>query len=245
MTMTARAAAELISVSHHLGLRDAGRVLAAGLAGPATRRGSASLYDEDQVHQLINRPQCSLDDLDRWRPFVVRIGRGEPFDALAPWADRVQAVEGPWHLPLATSIALTDWSSLDPGDVTPGTRRMRHPLVGVLADWVTVGAEITGHSGGTFRLAPPGPWFGAFLDTWLPLPPRRRCVLWSSAASLMHASTRRIREQHPGSWIHSVSDPEADPWPARTARAEAIAAYQASIATNSTGTVPVRSNGRL
>ncbi|MER6971965.1 hypothetical protein ABT304_12955 [Nocardioides sp. NPDC000445] len=41
MKLTARAAAETISPAHNIGLRDAGRVLAAGLAGPATKQGTS------------------------------------------------------------------------------------------------------------------------------------------------------------------------------------------------------------
>jgi hypothetical protein len=170
MTLTARAAAEMISVSHHLGLRDAGRVLAAGLAGAPKQQGRALLYDEDEVDRLIMRPQCPLDDLDRWRPFVMRIGRTERFDALAPWDEQVQTVRGPWRLPIATSIALTDI-----------------------------------------------------------LPPE-----------LPDVSNRE-------DWSSLAPDSKADPWPARTARGEAQAAYITYTAAEDSplSTIPVRSNGRL
>lgn len=203
MKLTARAAAEIISAAHHIGLRDAARVLTAGLAGPATRQGRALLYDEQGVDKLLDHPECAVSELDRWRPLVVRVGRKQSFDGVA----------GPWRLPLPTSIYLARLSSLNPA------AGMRHPLIGVVADWVAVGAEITGYDNGRFLLGPPGPWFNTFQDTWLPLPPRRSWILWGAPAS----------EIQPGG---------------RPERTASQAAYRSSRDWLS-GDLPVRSNGRL
>ncbi len=211
--LTSRAAAEMVSVAHNIGLRDAARVLTAGLAGPATRQGSALLYDEERLDQLLDRPECASSELDRWRPFIVRVDRKQSFDSDATWGDRARAVAGPWRLPLPTSIHLAWHSSLDP------TAGMRHPLIGVIADWVTVGAEITGYDDHNFRLEPPGPWFDSFQDTWLPLPPRRRWILWGAPST--------------------VTQP-----PENLERRASQAAYRTSR-DRPTDDVPVRSNGRL
>lgn len=213
MKLTARAAAETISAATHIGLRDAARVLTAGLAGPATRQGSALLYDEQGLDQLLDRPECPISELDRWRPLIVRVGRKQTFDIDAPWSERAPAITGPWRLPLPTSVYLARLSSLSP------PAGVRHPLIGVIADWVAVGAEITGYDEGRFCLDPPGPWFDSFRDTWLPLPPRRHWILWGAPASEIQSSGR----------------------PERTA---SQAAYRASREWLSDD-VPVRSNGRL
>lgn len=229
MKLTARASAELISVSHSVGLRDAARVLTAGLAGPATEQGSALLYDEEQLDLLLSRPRLPAAELDRRRPFVVRIDRKHAFDIEAPWTERARAVAGPWHLPLPTSLRLARLSTLEPSD------GIRHPLVGVLADWVAVGAEITGYAGDTFRLEPPGSWFDVFQDTWLALPPRRRWILWGAPP------TRSRADKEPSSWITA---PDAEDRPvARPARPEVQAAYRASF-DQPADDIPVRSNGR-
>ncbi|OIJ27837.1 hypothetical protein [Nocardioides luteus] len=216
MKLTARAAAETISVAHNIGLRDAGRVLTAGLAGPATRQGSALLYDEERLDHLLDRPECPSSELDRWRPFIVRVDRKQSFDTDAAWGDRARAVAGPWRLPLPTSIYLAWHSSLNPLNPRTG---MRHPLIGVIADWVAVGAEITGYDDHDFRLEPPGPWFDSFEDTWLPLPPRRRWMLWGAPSTM--------------------TQPPANP--ERTASQSAYKASRDWPADD----VPVRSNGRL
>jgi hypothetical protein len=213
MKLTARVAAETIAVAHNIGVRDAARVLTAGLAGPATKQGSALLYDERGLDQLLDRPECPISELDRWRPLVVRVGRSEAFDMEASWSERARAVAGPWRLRLPTSVYLARLSSLNP------QVGMRHPLIGVIADWVAVGAEITGYDEGRFRLEPPGPWFDSFQDTWLPLPPRRRWILWGAPSSEIQTSGR----------------------PERTA---SQAAYRASP-NWPTDNAPVRSNGRL
>lgn len=230
MKLTARAAAEMISVSHNIGLRDAARVLTAGLAGRATKQGSALLYDEARLDQLLDRPQLPVAELDRWHPFVVRISRKQAFDIEAPWNERARAVAGPWRLELPTSLYVARTSSLDPRD------GIRHPLVGVVADWVAVGAEITGYAGKSFRLEPPSDWFDAFQNTWLPLSPRRRWILWGAPSS------RGGPDEDPASWnmaratgVRSAARPE---------RAEAQAAYRATLG-QPTDNVPVRSNGRL
>ncbi|MFJ9391681.1 hypothetical protein ACIRON_22840 [Nocardioides sp. NPDC101246] len=213
MKLTARAAAETISAAHNIGLRDAGRVLAAGLAGPATKQGSALLYDEQGLDRLLDRPECALPELDRWRPFVVRVGRTQAFDVDAAWSDRARAVAGPWRLPLPTSVYLAWHSSLNPA------AGMRHPLIGVVGDWAALGAEITGYDEGRFRLEPPGPWFDSFQDTWLPLPPRRRWILWGAPSSVV---------QPPGR-------------PERTASQTAYRSSRDWLSAD----VPVRSNGRF
>ncbi|MFE6650238.1 hypothetical protein ACFVJS_27010 [Nocardioides sp. NPDC057772] len=213
MKLTARAAAETISVAHNIGLRDAARVLAAGLAGPATRQGSALLYDEQGIDKLLDRPECPLPELDRWRPFVVRIGRTQTSDVAAAWSERARAVAGPWRLPLPTSVYLAWHSSLSP------PAGMRHPLIGVLAGWVTVGAEITGYDEGCFRLEPPGHWFNSFQDTWLPLPPRRRWILWGAPSTVTQSPRQPERTESQAAYRTSRDWPTAD--------------------------VPVRSNGRL
>lgn len=213
MKLTARAAAETIAAAHNIGLRDAGRVLAAGLAGPAVRQGSALLYDEQGLDQLLDRPECPAPELDRWRPLVVRVGRKQAFDIDAAWNERARAVAGPWRLPLPTSIYLAWRSSLNP------PVGMRHPLIGVVADWVAVGAEITGYDEGSFRLESPGPWFESFQDTWLPLPSRRSWILWGAPSTVIQS-------------------------PGRPERSASQAAYRTSRDWLN-GDVPVRSNGRF
>ncbi|MGH3349331.1 MAG: hypothetical protein ACRDPS_01600 [Nocardioides sp.] len=234
MKLTARASAELISVSHNVGLRDAARVLTAGLAGRATKQGSALLYDEERLDLLLGRPLLPAAELDRRRPFIVRINRKHAFDIEAPWTESARAVAGPWHLPLPTSFRLAYMSTLEPPD------GIRHPLVGVLADWVAVGAEITGYAGNSFRLEPPSSWFDVFQDTWLTLPPRRRWILWGTPPS------RSRTDQEPSSWITaSKTESQIEDRPAaRPARPRAQAAYRDSLNQHADD-VPVRSNGRL
>jgi len=230
MKLTSRAAAETISVAHNIGLRDAARVLTAGLAGPATKQGSALLYDEQGLDRLLDRPECSVAELDRWRPLVVRVGRNQAFDIAAPWSVRAHGVAGPWRLPLPTSVYMALCSSLNP------PAGMRHPFIAVVAGWVAVGAEITGYDEGRFRLEPPGPWFDSIRDTWLPLPRRRRWILWGAP------SDHGRPGDGPGAWI-KADESKIQP-PGHPDRTASQAAYRASLRLP-TSDVPVRSNGRL
>ena len=218
MKLTARAAAETISAAHNIGLRDAARVLTAGLAGPAIRQGSALLYDEQSLDRLLDRPECPVSELDRWRPLVVRVGRKQAFDVGASWNERARGVAGPWRLPLPTSIYLARLSSLR-SSISGAPAGMRHPLIGVVAGWVAVGAEITGYDEGRFLLEPPGHWFDSFQDTWLPLPPRRSWILWGAPASQIQPAGR----------------------PERTASQAAFRTSRDWLSDD----LPVRSNGRL
>lgn len=84
---------------------------------------------------------------------------------------------------------------------------------------VAVGAEITGYDDHDFRLEPPGPWFDSFQDTWLPLPPRRRWILWGAPSTVTQPPENLERRASQAAYRTSRDRPADD--------------------------VPVRSNGRL
>ncbi|MBO0842861.1 MAG: hypothetical protein J2O46_06725 [Nocardioides sp.] len=189
MEISGREACRRLYEAHLVSRDQARRALAAGLAG-APRRTTGSLrYDADAVDALIARPRCSDDVLDRWRPFIARIGRDRSFEVDRPWAEQAEVLAGGWYIPVATDILLTDHSALAEGEI-------RHPFVAVLAGWVVFGAEIVGrgpdpgfsgpvtrnrrHGTTRFELAPPCAWFESLAGTWLPLEIGPAWTLWGA-----------------------------------------------------------------
>ncbi|MBO0842611.1 MAG: hypothetical protein J2O46_05450 [Nocardioides sp.] len=224
----------MISASHRIGERKAKQVVASGLAGRATRRGSALLYAEDLIDALIDRPPCRPEVLDRWRPLVVRIGMKAGFQVDAPWPDQARWVTGPWHFPLTTGAVLAYRSTLQPAS------GMRHPMIGVLAGWVVIGAEITGRDGTMITVEPPGAWFEDFRDTWIALPGKRPWHLWGPPSTRAAAADSLA--------VTPVTDLNVTASSAEhSRRAEAQTRYQdvRAAETVHADNAPVRANGRL
>jgi len=184
MMITTREAARRITAHHLLSDYQARRVLAAGLAGPGLRTRGAVLYDEAAVEALIRRPRCDETVLDRWRPFIARLGRRRAFDVAASWSEQVAQVAGGWYVPMLSDAYMRLFR---PAGVD------HQPFVAVIGGWVVLGAEITGSAfedrpaasnrarpDRTFSLVPPGAWFEELRETWLPIDNGATWTLWGA-----------------------------------------------------------------
>ncbi|GGU30097.1 hypothetical protein [Nocardioides albus] len=162
---TSDAVARLAEV-HLLGENQAKRVLRAGLAGPRHRVGSASFYEAERLDELLARPRCRDESLDRWQPFIVRIGRQRPIDLSAKWEVQTSVVASGWHLPLLTAFQIDARKPL--------------PLVATLGAWAVYTADLVGLDGTDLRLEPPGDWSADFEHTWLPIENGPTWTIWGS-----------------------------------------------------------------
>lgn len=140
---TSDAVARLAEV-HLLGENQAKRVLRAGLAGPRHRVGSAYFYDVARLDELLARPRCGEEPLDRWRPFIARIGRQRPIDLGGTWEEQAEVIATGWHLPLLTAFQIS--------------ARTPMPLVATLGAWAVFAADLVGLNKADLRLEPPGRW---------------------------------------------------------------------------------------
>ena len=162
---TSDAVARLAEV-HLLGENQAKRVLRAGLAGPRHRVGSASFYDAEMLDELLARPRCREESLDRWQPFIARIGRQRPIDLSATWEEQASVVAIAWHLPLLTAFQID--------------ARKPMPLVATLGAWSTFTADLFGLDRADLRLEPPGDWAADFVGTWLPIENGPPWTIWGA-----------------------------------------------------------------
>ncbi|MEI7056747.1 hypothetical protein WBG06_13090 [Nocardioides sp. CCNWLW239] len=151
---------------HLLGEAQAKRVLRAGLAGPRHRAGSAFFYENERFEELLGRPRCSDDALDRWRPFIVRVGRQRPLDLEVTWDEQAAVMARAWHLPLLTAFQI-------------GARKPM-PLVATLGAWVVFAADLVGLDRTDLRLEPPGDWSADFAGTWLPIENGPTWTIWGA-----------------------------------------------------------------
>ncbi|MER7300320.1 hypothetical protein ABTX24_11740 [Nocardioides sp. NPDC127514] len=151
---------------HLLGEAQAKRVLRAGLAGPRHRVGSAYFYENERFEELLARPRCSDEVLDRWRPFIARIGRQRPLDLKATWEEQAAVVAGDWHLPLLTAFQIAARKPL--------------PLVATLGAWAVFTADLVGLKRSDLRLEPPGDWAADFTNTWLPIENGPTWTMWGA-----------------------------------------------------------------
>lgn len=168
-----------------IGKVEANRVLIAGLAGPGQKVGSAIVYDERKLADLLARPRCADQTLDAVRPLIVRLGRDRRFNLSQTWEEQAEVVRPNWYVPFLLGMLLDRWGCLD---------GRRFPLVATLASWVVFGAEVTGHTYDrdappaanrsipprTFRVEPPGAWFEPIKDTWLPLEHGPTVTVWGA-----------------------------------------------------------------
>ncbi|MBC7277616.1 hypothetical protein [Nocardioides sp.] len=160
---TTEAVARLAKV-HLLGENQAKRVLRAGLAGPRHRVGSASFYDAELLDELLARPRCQDESLDRWQPFIARVGRQRPLDLSAGWEDQAAVMARDWHLPLLTAFQIASRKPL--------------PLVATLGAWTVFTADLLGLDGADLRLRPAGEWSADFERTWLPIENGPTWTIW-------------------------------------------------------------------
>lgn len=168
-----------------IGKVEANRVLAAGLAGPGRKMGSAIFYDERRLAALLARPRCTDQTLDAVRPLIVRLGRDRKLNLSQTWEEQAEIVRRNWYVPLLLGSMLDRWGCLD---------GRRFPLVATVASWVVFGAEVTGHTYDegapqaanrstpprTFRVEPPGDWFEPMKETWLPLEHGPAVTAWGA-----------------------------------------------------------------
>jgi hypothetical protein len=168
-----------------IGKVEANRVLTAGLAGPGQKVGSAIVYDERGLAELLSRPRCTDQTLDAVRPLIVRLGRDRRFDLSQTWEEQAEVVRPNWYVPFLLGTLLDRWGCLD---------GRRFPLVATVASWVVFGAEVTGHTYDrdappaanrsipprSFRVEPPGAWFEPIKDTWLPLEHGPTVTVWGA-----------------------------------------------------------------
>jgi hypothetical protein len=162
---TTEAVARLAEV-HLLGENQAKRVLRAGLAGPRHRVGSGSFYDAELLDELLARPRCRDESLDRWQPFIARVGRQRPFDLSATWEEQAAAIATGWHLPLLTAFQIASRKLL--------------PLVATLGAWTVFTADLLGLDGADLRLRPAGEWSADFEGTWLPIENGPAWTIWGA-----------------------------------------------------------------
>lgn len=195
MKITTREAIRRICELHLIGKVEANRVLAAGLAGPGTKAGSAILYDERSLAELLARPRCPDETLDELRPVIVRLGRDRRIDLSQTWQEQAEVVRRSWYIPYVLGPILDLWSGLNGRGLNGrGLDGRRFPLVATLASWVVFGAEVTGHTFDrdavraanratpprTFEVEPPGDWFEAMKETWLPLEHGPTVTIWGA-----------------------------------------------------------------
>lgn len=191
MEINTREAIRRIGEHQAIGHVEANRVLSAGLAGPGRRVGSAIVYHERALADLLARPRCSDATLDRVRPVIVRLGRGRDIRIDESWVEQAEIVRRNWYLPFFPSLMLDRWGCLEDG---------RFPLVATVASWVVFGAEVIGHSYDqtaprrtrnrrtpprTFEVEPPGAWFAAIQRTWLPLEHGPAITIWGAPTSTL------------------------------------------------------------
>lgn len=189
MEITEREAARRLAERHLISRDQARRVLIAGLAGPARRYGRASLYQEDHVGALLDRPMCCTATLDAVRPFIVRIGRRRSFDVTLPWERQAEVVRCHWYVPRITIVTMAARSPLGPD---------RQPFVATLGGFVVFGGDVTGSTFDSgqvanlrsrnipyrsFDLERPGAWYDDLRDTWLPLHNGAAWTLWGAATT--------------------------------------------------------------
>jgi hypothetical protein len=167
---TSNAVARLAEV-HLLGENQAKRVLRAGLAGPRHRVGAAYFYDADRLEELLARPRCADELLDRWQPFIARVGRQRPLDLSATWEERASVIATGWHLPLLTAFQI-------------GTRKPI-PMVATLGAWAVFTADLVGLDRADLRLEPPGDWAAEFAGTWLPIENGPTWTIWGAPVTTL------------------------------------------------------------
>lgn len=168
-----------------IGKVEANRVLTAGLAGPGQKVGSAIVYDEHRLAELLARPRCTEQTLDAVRPVIVRLGRDRRFDLSQTWDEQAEVARRNWYVPFFPGALLDLWGCLD---------GRRFPLVATVASWVVFGAEVIGHTYDegaspaanrstpprTFQVEPPGDWFAPIKETWLPLEHGPTVTIWGA-----------------------------------------------------------------
>lgn len=167
---TTDAVARLAEV-HLLGENHAKRVLRAGLAGPRHRVGSAYFYDAELLEELLARPRCADESLDRWRPFIARVGRQRPLDLSATWEEQTAVIATGWHLPLLTAFQI-------------GARKPI-PMVATLGAWAVFTADLVGLDRADLRLEPPGEWTADFAGTWLPIENGPTWTIWGAPVTTL------------------------------------------------------------
>lgn len=156
---------------HVLGETQAKRVLRSGLAGPRHRVGSAYFYENGRFEGLLARPRCSDEVLDRWQPFIARVGRQRPLDLNATWGEQAAVMATGWRLPLLTAFQI---------DV-----RKPMPLVATLGAWVVFAADLVGLNRADLRLEPPGDWSADFVGTWLPIENGPTWTIWGAPVTTL------------------------------------------------------------
>lgn len=157
--------------AHLLGETQAKRVLRAGLVGPRHRVGSAYFYENERFEELLARPRCTDDALDRWRPFIARVGRQRPLDLEATWDEQASVMARDWHLPLLTAFQIS--------------ARKPMPLVATLGAWTVFTADLVGLDRADLRLEPPGDWSADFTGTWLPIENGPTWTIWGAPVTTL------------------------------------------------------------
>lgn len=151
---------------HLLGENQAKRVLRAGLAGPRHQVGSAYFYEAEMLEELLARPRCQDESLDRWQPFIARVGRQRALDLSATWEEQAAVIATGWHLPLLTAFQI-------------GARRPL-PMVATLGAWAVFTADLVGLDRADLRLEPPKDWATDFANTWLPIENGPTWTIWGA-----------------------------------------------------------------
>jgi hypothetical protein len=165
-----------------LARRQARRVLAAGLAGPAMATRSAVLYQAEAVNDLTCWPVLTEAEVDVACPSGVFVARRD-LDLMSPRAEVVQALREGWDLSPYTSAWIRAVCQQD-GCL---------PFVATVGGFVALGAEITGVAQTADRqrrldLRDAGEWFEMFRGARFPTGPGRDWVLRGSPCSSVSRS---------------------------------------------------------
>ena len=182
MLISAREACTLLT-REGVSRRGALKVLAAGLAGPATPARHAVLYEEARVAELAARPSIYWPDAAEWSPGGFFVSR-RAFPATGSRSEQLAALSGGW-----TSVSPWAW-------LLVALQLQRHgpfPFVATVGGLVVLGADIVEVRGfSTLELQEPGPWFDDVAGCWFPTGPGRPWVLHIGALSRDPARPEKI-----------------------------------------------------
>ena len=202
--LTGRQAADALAA---VGLcrSQARKVLAAGLAGTPTVAGSAHLYLEEDVRELVSRPHVMPEGLDALGTSILFLARRQ-VDVRAPRDAQLATVGRGWDLGPPISLLLRAKVRLE-GFV---------PFVATVAGFVALGAEITDvrRDGPRYHilLADPGDWFESFRGRRLSVGPGRDFLLhgWKPTRDRSRDRSRsRTRDAAMGGSSHPTPEENA------------------------------------
>lgn len=167
MSLSERAAVELLWLKAGLDRTGARDLLRTGLAGRPDRAADGRLlYDEERVAAVVGRRVWRRAALAEVLPHGAAFGRfvpARPWDATADADTQLTRLAGPWALSAAARLALNAYVS------ALGS----YPLIGTVAGFFVAGAHIVAGPGWSdeptaLTLGAPGDWYAPLAEgRWL------------------------------------------------------------------------------